>query len=376
MIGHIIRNLAVVRISSLTYLIIASLVVSSCRKDEKPDVVGTTPYVFEYPELIGNYLPPIVEPNDNLTTEEGVELGRLLFFDKRLSGDNTQSCGSCHIPSAAFSDTVQYSVGIDGLEGGRNAMPIFNLGWMKDGLFWDGRSNSIEAQAFQPVTNPVEMHETWPNAVSKIEDDVQYQLLFNQVFGSSEIDSVKVSKAISQFERTLISGNAPFDKFLAANFATGSSGWSEANELLAYQGFALFMDEEKGDCFHCHGDAFNPLWTDNIYHNNGLDAVITDKGLGEVTGNSIDDGKFKTPSIRNLAFTAPYMHDGRFTSLNQVILHYSIGLQDSPTIDPLMKDVGNGGVQLTPPEMNQLKWFLLSLSDSSFVENPAFTDPW
>ncbi len=355
---------------------IIALTLNSCRKDEKPTVVGTTPYVYEYPQLIGQYLPPIEDPNDNLITEEGIELGRKLFFDVRLSGDNTQSCGSCHHPSAAFSDTSQYSLGIDGLEGSRNAMPLFNLGWMKNGLFWDGRSNSIEAQAFKPVTDPVEMHETWPNAVSEIQEDSQYQLLFEQVFGSGEIDSVMISNAISQFERTLISGDSPFDKFLAANFATGSSGWNEANELLAYQGFAIFMDEEKGDCFHCHGDAFNPLWTDNIYHNNGLDAVITDKGLGNVTGNPIDDGKFKTPSIRNLAFTAPYMHDGRFNTLNEVIMHYSTGLQNSPTIDPLMKDVGDGGVQLNPSEMAALKMFLLSLSDSSFVQNPDFTDPW
>lgn len=348
----------------------------SCRKDIKPEVVGTTPYVFEYPELFANYLPPIDDPNDNITTEEGVELGRLLFYDVRLSGDNTQSCGSCHGSSTSFSDTSVYSVGIDGVAGGRNAMPIFNLAWMKNGLFWDGRATSIEDQAFGPVTNPVEMHETWPNAVSKIAGDQQYQFLFEQVFGSGDIDSVKVSKAIAQFERTLITGDSPFDKFLASSFATGSSGWSETNELLAYEGFALFMDESKGDCFHCHGDQFNPLWTDNIYHNNGLDATFTDKGLGEVTGNPVDDGKFKTPSLRNLAFTAPYMHDGRFSSLNQVISHYSTGLQDSPTIDPLMKDVGTGGVQLNPAEMNSLKWFLLSLSDSSFIQNPAFTDPW
>lgn len=337
---------------------------------------GTTPYVFDYPTLFSSYLPPIEEPLDNPTTVEGVELGRMLFFDVRLSGDNTQSCGSCHSPSYAFSDTSAYSVGIDGLEGTRNAMPLFNLGWMKDGLFWDGRSNGIEAQAFEPVTNPIEMHDTWPNAISKIQDDALYQALFTQVFGEGAIDSVKVAKAIAQFERTLISGNSPFDKFLAANFATGSSGWNEADELLAYQGFALFMDESKGDCFHCHGDAFNPLWTDNIYHNNALDASFSDKGLGDVTGNAIDDGKFKTPSLRNLAFTAPYMHDGRFTTLNEVIQHYSFGLQNSSTVDPLMKNVGQGGAQLDLAEMNAIKMFLISLSDSSFVENPAFTDPW
>ena len=348
----------------------------SCRKDKKPGVEGVTPYSFDYPTLFASYLPPITEPMDNPTSEEGVELGRMLFFEKRLSEGNTQSCGSCHFPANSFSDTSQYSAGVDGLFGDRNAMPIINLAWMNQGLFWDGRAATVEGQAFGPVVNPVEMHETWPDAVSKLQEDSQYPFLFERVFGSSNIDSVMVVKAIAQFERTLISGNSPFDKYLAANKATGSSGWSEANELLAFQGFALFMDETKGDCFHCHGDQFNPLWTDNLYHNNALDAVITDKGLGAVTGNSIDDGKFKTPTLRNLVFTAPYMHDGRFQTIDEVINHYSVGQQNSPTVDPLMKNVATGGNNLTPTERNALKWFLFSLSDSSFVENPAFSDPW
>lgn len=357
-------------------LLASSTVLVSCRKDPKPYVGDTTPYKYDYPQLFDSYLPAIAESQDNPTTEEGVELGRLLFFDKRLSEGNVQSCGSCHFPANSFSDTSQYSIGVDGISGTRNAMPIINAAWMNQGLFWDGRSASLESQAFEPVVNPVEMHESWPDAVAKLQADSQYPFLFERAFGSSQIDSVNVAKAIAQFERTLISGNSPFDKFLAANKATGSSGWSEANELLAFQGFAIFMDENKGDCFHCHGDQFNPLWTDNLYHNNGLDAVITDKGLGEVTGNSIDDGKFKTPTLRNLAFTAPYMHDGRFATLEEVIQHYSSGLQNSPTVDPLMKNVSSGGNNLNPQEQNALKWFLLSLSDSSFVNNPAFADPW
>lgn len=361
---------------NISVILLIGLSLVSCRKDVKPEPVGTTPYVFEYPELFANYLPPIQEPNDNLTSEEGVELGRMLFFDVRLSEGNTQSCGSCHMPEFSFTDTAQYSVGVDGIEGTRNSMPIVNVGWMEDGFFWDGRANSAEHQAFGPVVNPVEMHETWPDAVAKLQADPLYPSLFLQVFGTDIIDSVNVAKAIAQFERTLISGNAPFDKFLANNFQTGSSGWSADKELLAYQGFAIFMDESRGDCFHCHGDEFNPLWTDNIYHNNGLDASFTDKGLGDVTGNPSDDGKFKTPTLRNLAFTAPYMHDGRFETLNEVIQHYAFGLQNSPTIDPLMKNVGQGGNQLNPAEQNALKWFLLSLSDSSFVTNPAFQNPW
>ncbi len=347
------------------------LLLLSCRKDEKIEPIDPNAYSFAYPPLIEQYLPPIDVPADNPMTEEGVELGRLLFFDVRLSGDNTQSCGSCHLPSASFSDTSAFSIGIDGLAGGRNTMPIINVGWMES-LFWDGRADGVEAQAFGPVVNPVEMHETWPNAVAKLQADPQYPSLFEVAFGTSVIDSVLVAKAISQFERTLISGDSPFDKYLK----TGVSGWNTTDELAAYYGFALFMDETKGDCFHCHGDSYNPLWTDNIYHNNGLDASFADNGLGTVTGNSIDNGKFKTPTLRNLVFTGPYMHDGRFITLDQVINHYSEGLQNSATIDPLMKNVTTGGAQLTPEEKGFLKMFLISLSDSGFVNNPNFQDPW
>lgn len=346
----------------------------ACRKDKVIQVGETTAYIIDYPERISKYLPPIPIPADNPMTVEGVELGRKLFFDERFSEDNTQSCASCHFPEKGFSDTSALSIGIDGIAGRRNAMPLFNLGWM-DRLFWDGRNASLEEQAFAPVNDPVELHSSWPTVVAKLQADSQYPLLFEKAFGSSQIDSVMVVKAIAQFERTLISGNSPMDKYMNANRAIGSSGWNEMDELAAYQGFVLFIDENKGDCFHCHGDNFNPLWTDNLFHNNGLDAVFTDLGLGEVTGNPSDFGKFKTPSLRNLAFSAPYMHDGRFATLDEVINHYSEGLNYSPTIDPLMKKVGDGGVQLTSEEKYYLKMFLLSLSDSTFINDPRFKDP-
>jgi len=345
-----------------------------CRKDPSIQIGDTTPYTIEYPERLAKYLPEMPIPDDNPMTVEGVELGRKLFYEELLSGDNTMSCASCHGPEIAFSDTGAVSVGIDGLPGARNAMPLINMGWMNS-FFWDGRKETLESQALAPVTDPVEMHETWPNAVSKLQADPEYPLLFEKAFGTSVIDSLLVAKAIAQFERTLLSANAPMDKYMNANNAIGSSGWSTLDELAAYQGFVIFIDENKGDCFHCHGDSFNPLWTDNLFHNNGLDAVITDKGLGAVTGNPADDGKFKTPTLRNLVFTAPYMHDGRFETLDEVINHYSEGLQHSPTIDPLMKAVDEGGVQLTSEEKYYLKMFLISLSDSSFVTDERFTDP-
>jgi len=352
----------------LLFLIVISIF--SCRKDELPSSVIPTNYDLKLPPIIEQYLPPMEIPTDNPLTVEGVALGRRLFYETKLSADNTQSCASCHAPTSGFADSEQFSIGIDGLEGNRNSMPIVNLAWAKE-LFWDGRAKSLEDQAFGPVVNPIEMHNTWINAVSTLQADSQYPELFNKAFGSTKIDSVKVVKAIAQFERTMISGNAPFDRYLRGE----DTGMTEEEELEVYQGFALFMDETKGDCFHCHGDAYMPLWTDNLFHNNGLDAAFSDNGLGAITGNSSDNGKFKTPTLRNLKFTAPYMHDGRFSTLDEVVNHYSFGLQNSSTIDPLMKNLDNGGVALSPTEKVLLIKFLEALSDESYIINPDYQAP-
>ena len=356
------------------FIVGCALLFFSCRKDTTVNLGDTTPYVIDYPERLAKYLPPISSPSDNPLTVEGVELGRKLFYDERLSGDNTMSCSSCHAPDLSFSDPFAVSEGIDGIFGRRNSMNLINLAWMKS-FFWDGRKATLEDQAYAPVNDVIELHGNWSHVEEKLQADNEYPALFEIAFGSSKIDSIMISKALAQFERTLISGDSPMDKFMNANSAIGSSGWSMENELAAYQGFVLFVDEEKGDCFHCHGDNFNPLWTDNLFHNNGLDEVVTDQGLGEVTGNPSDYGKFKTPTLRNLVFTAPYMHDGRFETLDEVIDHYSEGLKHSPTIDPLMKKVDAGGALLTSEEKYSLKMFLISLSDSSFVNNPNFSDP-
>jgi len=331
---------------------------------EEEEIYTPIPYNLEIPELFADKLIAPVIPTNNPLTEEGVALGKKLFFDKILSGDETQSCASCHSPKNAFTDEQQFSDGIDGKQGFRNAMPLFNLAWNFDELFnWDGKEFSLEKQAFEPVSNPIEMHANWKNVEQKLQNHPEYPTLFLQAFGYSEIDSVAVTKAIAQFERTLISGNSKFDQYLK-----GETSLTPQEQ----NGFDVFMDEAKGDCFHCHGSNNNPLWTDNQFHNNGLDANFSDAGLGAITGDPADDGKFKSPSIRNIAFTAPYMHDGRFKTLDEVINHYSEGLQFSSTIDPLMKKVSQGGVQLSEKDKADLKAFLLSLSDFDFISNPAF----
>jgi cytochrome c peroxidase len=287
----------------------------------------------------------------------------MLFYDPILSADSTQSCASCHNQAFAFTDNGRrFSEGIDGVEGTRNSMAIFNAGWMPE-LFWDGRKEGLEEQALEPVTNPIEMHESWPRAVEKLKDHPNYSGLFFDAFGTRDFDSTHVVKAIAQFERTLISSNSKWDRYLRGEVQLS---------LAETRGYEIFFTE-KGDCFHCHTTI---LYTDNLYHNNGLDSIFSDNGLFEVTGAPNDMGKFKTPTLRNLEFTAPYMHDGRFATLEEVIDHYSHEVKFSPTIDPLMKKVDQGGIQLTQDEKESLIAFLKTLNDTTFVNDPEFSNPF
>lgn len=336
----------------------------SNQDDGSEEAYTPTPYSLKIPELFQQKLIDPLIPNSNPLSEEGVALGKKLFFDKKLSGNNTQACASCHKPQNSFTDNTRFSNGIDGVFGSRNSMPLMNLAWnFTDKFAWDGKELGLERQALEPVKNPIEMHSNWENVVEKLQQDPEYPTLFLRAFGTTTIDSSLVTKAIAQFERILISGNAKFDQYLLGN-ATLS--------LEELNGFTIFMNEDKGDCFHCHGSDNNPLWTDNAFHNNGLDSTFDDLGLGAVTGDPNDNGTFRSPSLRNLNFTAPYMHDGRFATLEEVINHYSEGLQFSSTIDPLMKKVTQGGVQLTPQEKLDLKAFLLTLTDPEFINNPDF----
>ncbi|TXD50158.1 cytochrome-c peroxidase [Polaribacter sp. IC073] len=335
----------------------------NCASKEE-EIYTPIPYNLEVPTLFADKLIAPIIPANNPLTQEGVSLGKKLFFDTILSGDETQSCASCHNPKRAFTDNKQFSEGINGNFGKRNAMPLFNLAWNFDERFtWDGKEFSLEKQAFEPVSNPIEMHANWKIVTEKLQQHLEYPTLFLQAFGTSKIDSTLVTKAIAQFERTLISGNSKFDRYLQ-----GETTLTPEEE----NGFDIFMDEAKGDCFHCHGSNNNPLWTDNKFHNNGLDTNFSDLGLGKITGDPSDNGKFKSPSIRNLTFTAPYMHDGRFATLEEVIDHYSEGLKRSSTIDPLMKKINQGGVQLSRQDKADLKAFLLSLSDPNFTSNTSF----
>ncbi len=342
----------------------------SCRKDNTR--YFPTPYNLEIP----SHFPDMIIPADNPMTVEGIELGRFLFYEKRLSGDNTQSCASCHLPSASFSDPNQYSTGIDGIQGTRHSMALVNLGW-EDFFFWDGRKTTLETQILEPVPNPVEMHQSWKRTVEKLNADVNYRNRFFKAFGEEGIDSTKATKAIAQFIRTLISGESKFDVMYKYenNLSLNSSEQAilQTVDVEEWAGYDLFKSLNGADCFHCHN---GPLMRVKKFSNNGLmPNSFDDKGRAGVTNNPEDNYKFKVPTLRNIALTAPYMHDGRFATLDEVIEHYSSGIHMSPTIDPLIEFGSQGGVQLDAQEKYLLKKFLLTLTDQKFVLNPNFQDP-
>lgn len=339
-----------------------------CAKDElessdliRDNLSGPRPYFLKVPEGFPDYF----LDEENRLSHEGIALGRRLFYDPILSRNNNISCGSCHKQENAFSDPGKKSIGTHGEETGFHSMPLFNIAWM-DRFFWDGRAPSREIQALKPVTNPLEMDMTWQEAVERLKKHEEYPALFEKAFGTGEIDSMLVARALVQFEMTIVSANSKFDRY--------NRGEAEFTPLES-MGYDIFASFDRGDCTHCHL-LQNPQLADNSFHNNGLDAEEDLKpGLYNVTGIAQDYGKFKTPSLRNLAFTAPYMHDGRFATLEEVVNFYSSGVHKNSTVDPLMEFAHQGGVQLDSLEKKALIAFLLTLSDSSLITHPAFSDP-
>ncbi len=342
------------------------LVVIACTKKESSnqitDVFQPTPFAITYPSWVDIYLGKMPIPVDNPTTVEGITLGRKLFYDSKLSDNQTQSCASCHQQSNGFTDSAAFSVGTNGALGDRNAMQIINLAWSKY-LFWDGRRVTLEGQAHDPVTNPIEMRNTWPTVVNRLQNDAEYPNLFFKAFGTKNIDSNLVVKAIAQFERTMISFNSKFDKFY---FEGDTSVFNESEK----RGQAMFFG--KADCNHCHSDV---LLTDDALRNNGLDLNFKDKGFGKVTNIAKDDGKFKVPTLRNIEVTAPYMHDSRFKTLEEVVDFYNEGIvKNSPNLDENMELIVKG-LNLNQQEKTDLIAFMKTLTDQEFLTNSKLSKP-
>ena len=342
-----------------------------------------TPYHFEMSATFP--LPDL--PRDNPLIEERVALGEQLFHETALAKDGLLACASCHDSKHAFTDPRRYSIGGRAQAGTRNAMPLFNLAW-KSSFFWDGRAPSLRAQALMPIQDHTEMDESLPNVVAKLaatgraggpllparpngnaegpgltRPASDYPTLFTAAFGSPEITPEKIGLALESFVLTLTSFDSKFDRTLK-----GEAQLSKDEK----RGFELFMTEFDprreqygADCFHCHG---GPLFQSQTFANNGLDAVFPDPGRAKVTGQSTDEGKFSTPSLRNVALTAPYMHDGRFVSLEEVVEHYTTGMQRSATLDPNLAKHPDGGIRLSKADKSALVAFLRTLTDEKYLK--------
>jgi cytochrome c peroxidase len=296
-------------------------------------------------------------PRDNPLIEERVALGEKLFHEKALSRDGSISCASCHHADAAFTDKLALSQGIDGQKSDRNSMPLFNLAWKRE-FFWDGRAPSLRQQVLMPIADHREMDESIDRVCEKLTAIPEYQNLFRAAYRSPGITAEKVSLALEQFLLTLSARDSRFDRAMAGQATLSSE---------EQRGFELFMTEYEprtgqygADCFHCHGGA---LFSNHQFHNNGLTG--NDRGRAKVTNSPADEHKFSTPSLRNLALTAPYMHDGRFATLEEVIEHYSSGIQRSATLDPNLAKHPASGLNLSANDKSALVAFLKSLTEEA-----------
>ncbi|AUD04077.1 cytochrome-c peroxidase [Spirosoma pollinicola] len=329
------------------------------------DPVPTGPYAFHYPASFGGRF---TIPADNPTMQEGVYLGRLLFYEPRLSSTQTISCASCHQQARAFTDGLPLSIGVHGKTTRRNSMSLTNLLWVRQ-LFWDGRSTSLEEQALVPLGHTDEMGSKPGEAARALQKTKSYPMLFKQVFGSDTITDGRIGKALAQFERTLISADSRYDQYVAGQYQLTES------EQRGMQLFNRSPSPERnvrgGNCAHCHGGA--KLYQE-LFHNNGLDKQATDSGRQAITGVALDQGRFRVPTLRNVALTAPYMHDGRFDSLEKVLDHYSEHIQPSPMLAPELAGQPNG-FHLTRGEKTDLISFLRLFTDSTFINNPQFANP-
>ena len=359
------RTLVKEAIVSKTFkvIILAGLLVTACQPQTTDQAFvfppgAHDPMEIDLPLGIGA-APPI--PENNPMTAAKVELGKQLFFDPRLSSDGTVSCATCHNPVLGFTDGRPVSMGVAGQEGGRSAPTVINLAYAQLGVFWDGRAKDLEEQAVGPIANPIEMANTHRGAVATLNGIPGYQAQFEAIFGSPDITIDNVGRAIAAFERTIISGNSAWDRFM--------SGDQNALSESAQRGWTLFEDREKSNCTACHA-GFN--LTDNQYHNLGvgMDEENPDAGRYVVTQNEEDRGRFKTPTLRDILYTRPYMHDGRFWTLEEVVDFYDEGGFENPTLDQEIKPL-----RLTDQEKADLVEFMKALDGEGWQVQPPTTLP-
>ena len=371
------------RINLLFLIILGSVIIfQSCKKELKADYIDGVPNL----ELVNNnYSIPSnivlssevtstinynsLVPNDNKITNEGAALGRVLFYDKKMSLNNKVSCGSCHIQKFAFSDGLATSTGFDGEKTTRNSPAIINV-VAQNSFFWDGRSKKLEDMVLMPVRNHVEMGiDKIDNLAKKISDISYYPALFESAFGTKEVTKDRISKALSQFLRSMVTHNTKFDNHIYTS-----------SEL---SGRSIFY--WGAGCGDCHnGENLNSKGSINFsseinFANIGLDEVTVDKGLGEI--DATKDGMFKIPSLRNVALTGPYMHDGRFKTLEDVVEHYNSGVKNNKNLDRALRLGWNDSaaprkLNLSSQQKKDLIAFLKTLTDDNLVNDKRFSDPF
>ncbi len=350
--------------------------------DGSGDVTGVlnlpaTPFNYANVQLPGYFLNNDLQredntPNNNPITDNGATLGRVLFYDKKMSANNTVSCASCHQQEHGFSDPNVLSVGFEGGLTGRNSMGLANARYYQNGrFFWDERANTLEDQVLMPIQDHVEMGMTLTELVTKLSAESYYEPLFTAAFGNNEVTSNRISLALAQFVRSMVSYQSKYDAGLAqtnnpqANFPNFTQSENMGKNL-------FFSNRTR--CSDCHDtNAFIGDQARNI----GLDAVFTDLGVAGATGNNNDTGEFKVASLRNIALTAPYMHDGRFATLGEVVDHYNNGVQNSQFLDNRLRQ-GNGvrRLNLSAQERQALIDFLNTLTDNNFITDEKFSDPF
>ncbi|NNJ56181.1 MAG: c-type cytochrome [Bacteroidia bacterium] len=360
------------KIKSLFLILIGvAIFIASC-KDEATDqpqgiVHDTTPYMLNY----GNLPAPNIA-TDNQLTIQGVKLGRMLFYEKMLSGDGEMACASCHLQEFAFTDTARFSTGIQGLKGGRQAMTVFNMAWHENEFFWDGRAHLLRDQSLLPIQDELEMDETLDNVVAKLKESQTYKDQFIRAFGTDEITSEKMSLAMEQFMNSIMSINSKYDDFLQDSTVFNASE-KRGFKLFTTDYNPFFPNESGADCQHCHSGL---NFENDKYMNNGLDASFDDNGREKATNNAADIGKFKVTSLRNIALTAPYMHDGRFNTLEEVVDHYNAQIKASATLDPALEQTREKGLFLDAQDKADLIAFLNTLTDKDLTTNTEYSSPF
>lgn len=372
------------RLSASAVVVTIVFILISCSKTEPEKPFEPTPYLIEIPF---GFPTNLNIPEDNPMTVEGVELGRYLFYDGRLSGrthpDSLMSCATCHRQERSFEAGIDHPdfpgghpIGISGLKTHHVMLPMINLVWNHSGYGWNGflypdnpneNLRNIEDFVRLAVLAKDEIDGDTSTIVKLFQSIPGYPELFGKAFGSETITFKNIERAIAQFIRTLISARSKFDRYMRGEEQLSQS---ELN------GYVLFTTEEGADCFHCHGGFGNPLFTTHLYYNNGKDTVFSDPmDRFSVTSDPMDKGAYKATTLRNIEVQGPYMHDGRFKTLEEVIGFYSHNVLWSPNVDPLMHHVNKGGVQLLPFEKEDLLNFIRTLRDDEFMTNPDFSKP-